>query len=99
MKCSVLRVPAASPDDVSGLQDYIDRSILDPSKVIAVMGKTEGNGCVNDYTRGYATSSLKNFFEKYNGTSAEGISFVMSGGTEGILSPHFTIVSRDTEKY
>ncbi|MFV2047974.1 ring-opening amidohydrolase, partial [Metabacillus sp. YM-086] len=25
--------------------------------------------------------------------------FVMSGGTEGILSPHFTIVSRDTEKY
>ena len=23
------------------------------------MGKTEGNGCVNDFTRGYATLALK----------------------------------------
>lgn len=97
MKCSISRVPMASPDDVSGLQENIEKRILDPAKVIAVMGKTEGNGCVNDYTRGYAISSLKNFFDRQNGKSSGEISFVMSGGTEGVLSPHITIVSRDSE--
>jgi cyanuric acid amidohydrolase len=98
MRCSVLRVPMASPDDISGLHAYVERGVLDPSKVIGVMGKTEGNGCVNDFTRGYATRSLKDFFEDKNGISTDGISFVMSGGTEGVLSPHFTVVSRDTEE-
>ena len=26
-----------------------------PPTIVAIVGKTEGNGCVNDFTRGYAT--------------------------------------------
>jgi cyanuric acid amidohydrolase len=60
-----------------------------------VLGKTEGNGCVNDFTRGYATSALKAAIAARCGqTPAEvekRVAFVMSGGTEGGLSPHWIV--------
>jgi cyanuric acid amidohydrolase len=94
MKCKVVKVPAQSPDDVSGLRVLVHEGVIVPGEVLAVMGKTEGNGCVNDFTRGYAVRSLRDFFAWWIGEDASRISFVMSGGTEGILSPHFTVFSR-----
>lgn len=44
-------IPTSAPDDVSGLQRLIDGGALDPSRRVAILGKTEGNGCVNDFTR------------------------------------------------
>lgn len=76
------------------LEKYVEEGALLPEDVVAVMGKTEGNGCVNDFTRGYAVRCVSDFFRKYIGDAADGISYVMSGGTEGILSPHLTVVSR-----
>ena len=29
-----------------------------PPRIVAVLGKTEGNGCVNDFSRGFATAGL-----------------------------------------
>lgn len=77
-------IPTSSPDDMTGLQALIEEGVLDPSKLIAVLGKTEGNGCVNDFSRAFAVSALKGHL----GGAAEGVSMVMSGGTEGGLSPH-----------
>jgi cyanuric acid amidohydrolase len=94
MKCSVTRVPTSSPSDVKALREYVDHGTIDPKAVIAVLGKTEGNGCVNDFTRGYAVRSVQDFFAGYIGEKALQISCVMSGGTEGILSPHLTVISR-----
>lgn len=51
-KVEVFRIPTASPDDVSGLKNLIENGSVDPRDIIAVLGKTEGNGCVNDFTRG-----------------------------------------------
>lgn len=95
MRCSVVRVPASSPNDTSGIQRCIDMGLINPGHVVAVLGKTEGNGCVNDFTRGYSVQSLRQFFYKQIGEAASSISYVMSGGTEGILSPHFTVISRE----
>jgi len=62
---------------------------------VAVMGKTEGNGCVNDYSRGLAVSTLSAFFaEQIGREAATKILLIMSGGTEGVLSPHLTVISR-----
>ncbi len=94
MRCSVIRVPHRSPDDVELLQHNVENGTIHPADVIAVLGKTEGNGCVNDFTRGYAVRSLNSFFQKFVGEAASEISYVMSGGTEGILSPHFTVISK-----
>jgi hypothetical protein len=51
--------PTAGPQDTAPLAAAIDRGEIDPATIVAIVGKTEGNGCVNDFTRGYATLALK----------------------------------------
>ena len=95
LKARIHRVPAASPDDVSGIQALISARSLDPHGIVAILGKTEGNGCVNDFTRGYATTVLKAAMANWLATSVDAVEqsvvFVMSGGTEGGLSPHWLV--------
>lgn len=80
---------------MSGIAAAVEAGAIDPRAVIAVLGKTEGNGCVNDFTRGYATLSLSQFFACHVPKSeADQICFVMSGGTEGGMAPHWTIFER-----
>ncbi len=82
------------PSDVSGLEEAISNGIIDPAKIVAVIGKTHGNGLVNDYTRGYLTLCLSQLIGSRTGLSAksvrERVPFVFSGGVEGVLSPHYT---------
>ncbi|MEL6522745.1 MAG: ring-opening amidohydrolase [Pseudomonadota bacterium] len=77
-------IPTSAPDDVSGLETLIAQGVLDPSRLVAILGKTEGNGCVNDFTRAFSVMAL----ERFLGPHAQGVALVMSGGTEGGLSPH-----------
>jgi cyanuric acid amidohydrolase len=64
------------------------------------VGKTEGNGGVNDFTREYAIAALCNALSprlKLAPREVEArIAFVMSGGTEGVLSPHITVFARSS---
>src|SRR5882757_5669114 len=98
MSIDVFRVPTRGPGDVSGLMALIESDHLDPSSIIAVLGKTEGNGGVNDFTREYAVAALCAALEPLLGLSPNAvearIAFVMSGGTEGVLSPHLTVFAR-----
>ena len=88
----VHRLPMSDPGDVSAIAQAIAQGAIMPSRVIAVLGKTEGNGCVNDFSRGYATHSLRHLLaEHLDETTLAGISLVMSGGTEGALSPHWIV--------
>ncbi len=91
----VHRISANGPDDASGIADAIERGEIDPRGVIAVFGKTEGNGCVNDFSRGFATMTLTHFFSRFMpAEEAHKICFVMSGGTEGAMAPHWTVFER-----
>ena len=94
----VHRVPCSGPGDLSAVRALIASGELDPAAIVAVMGKTEGNGCVNDHTREYASVMWADLLSKELGCSTEEahhrVALVMSGGTEGILSPHFTVFSR-----
>ena len=69
-----------------------------PSTILAVLGKTEGNGGVNDFTREYALAALcealSPHLELTPRAVEDKIAFVMSGGTEGVLSPHLTVFAR-----
>ena len=91
-RVEVHRFPTSSPDDVSGLVSSLDAGAINPGDVIAVLGKTEGNGCVNDFTRGFATSTYAGLLASRLGTSPaevqKHVQFIMSGGTEGIMTPH-----------
>jgi cyanuric acid amidohydrolase len=94
----VIRIPTHGPGDVSGLMALIDDRALEPSSIVAVLGRTEGNGGVNDFTREYAVAALCNALSphlKLAPREVEArIAFVMSGGTEGVLSPHVTVFAR-----
>ena len=90
----VHRISASAPNDVSGIEEAIADGRIDPSGIVAILGKTEGNGNVNDFTRGYATQSLKLMLEKHLGEGANDICLVMSGGTEGAMAPHWIVFER-----
>jgi cyanuric acid amidohydrolase len=98
-RARVLRLPTAGPSDTAPLASAIDRGGIDPATIVAIVGKTEGNGCVNDFTRGYATLALKVLLaERLKCPMAEveaRVAIVMSGGTEGGLSPHLLVFCRE----
>jgi cyanuric acid amidohydrolase len=94
----VVRIPTRGPGDVAGLVQMIDAGKIDPAAILAVLGKTEGNGGVNDFTREYAVAALCDALAPRLKVPArrveEKVAFVMSGGTEGVLSPHITVFAR-----
>ncbi len=96
----MIRIPTNGPGDVSGLIALIDNGSLEPSSILAVLGKTEGNGGVNDFTREYAVAALCNALSPRLDLAPDEvesqIAFVMSGGTEGVLSPHITVFARSS---
>jgi cyanuric acid amidohydrolase len=93
-----IRIACRSPGDTSGLEELIASGRIAAADIVAVLGKTEGNGCVNDYTREYATAALAGCLGRHlqlSPAEVEGrVAFVMSGGTEGVLSPHQTVFAR-----
>jgi cyanuric acid amidohydrolase len=91
----VHRIPAAAPDDTSGIAAAIAAGRIDPNGIVAVLGKTEGNGLVNDFSRGQATTALNLLFRSHlPRDEADKICLVMSGGTEGAMAPHFLVLER-----
>jgi cyanuric acid amidohydrolase len=98
----VIRIPTKGPGDVSGLAQLIADGKVAPSSILAVLGKTEGNGGVNDFTREYAVAALCEALSPHLGMPPRAvedkIAFVMSGGTEGVLSPHITVFTRTAVK-
>ncbi|PSN10091.1 cyanuric acid amidohydrolase, partial [filamentous cyanobacterium CCP5] len=95
MHVELYKIPQGGPDDVSGLDRLIQDGKLNPADIVALLGKTEGNGCVNDFTRGYAVQTLKHYLSGHIGADAASqLVYVMSGGTEGVLSPHLNVFTR-----
>jgi len=94
----VIQIPTKGPGDVSGLINLIEAGQIDPASILAILGKTEGNGGVNDFTREYAVAALSSALAPYlrlpSREVEQKIAFVMSGGTEGVLSPHLTVFAR-----
>ncbi|GIH60541.1 MULTISPECIES: ring-opening amidohydrolase [Microbispora] len=90
----VRKVPIESVTDASGLARLIDDGVIEADRVLAVIGKTEGNGGVNDYTRILADRAFREVLVAKGTRTADEVAqvpLVWSGGTDGVLSPHATI--------
>lgn len=83
----LLTYPTTGPDDFSALNLAEGQGFTSDS-IIAVVGKTEGNGCVNDFSRTLAAATWEARLPNDAVT-------VFSGGTEGVLSPHVNLVVAD----
>lgn len=94
----VFRLSMGHPGDLSALAELLDAGRVRADEVVAVIGKTEGNGGVNDFTRGYFTQSLMHLLGERLGRSPAELQrelpCVLSGGTEGVLSPHYSVFVR-----
>lgn len=92
-------IPTEAPDDTAGLETRFETGAIDPDAVIAVLGKTEGNGCVNDFSRGLATMAYEHALATARGVAVERVreevTLMMSGGTEGVMTPHVTVFTRE----
>ncbi len=97
MAIEARKVVLESVADASGLKALIEEGVFTADEVVAVIGKTEGNGGVNDFTRILADRAFRDVLMELGTRSLEvvkEIPMVWSGGTDGILTPHATIFAR-----
>src|ERR671939_200272 len=90
----VRKVPLKNVSDASGLAELVDAGVVQADRVIAVIGKTEGNGGVNDYTRIIADRAFREVLVTKGTRDRDAVMqvpIVWSGGTDGVLSPHATV--------
>ncbi|TDQ52154.1 barbiturase [Actinorugispora endophytica] len=90
----VHKVAIESVTDASGLARLIDEGVFAADDVLAVIGKTEGNGGVNDYTRILADRAFREVLVAKGSRTdeqAKEVPLVWSGGTDGVISPHATV--------
>ena len=90
----VRKVPLHNVSDARELAKLIDAGALEADRVVAVIGKTEGNGGVNDYTRILADRAFREVLVAKGSRDADAVAqvpIVWSGGTDGVISPHATI--------
>ena len=97
MAIEVAKVELKNVQDASGLEDCIDKGRFTADQIIAVIGKTEGNGGVNDFTRILADQAFRRTLMKYGLRSEQEVAripMVWSGGCDGVITPHATIFAR-----
>jgi ring-opening amidohydrolase-like protein len=98
MAIDVVKVEIKSVMDASGLEDHIRAGRFSADEVVAVIGKTEGNGGVNDFTRILSDQAFRNVLRKYGKRSeaeVKSIPMVWSGGCDGVITPHATVFARN----
>src|SRR6185503_6337683 len=96
----VAKVILKHVQDASGLEERIVAGQFSADEVVAVIGKTEGNGGVNDFTRILADSAFRAALAKHGERSAEAIReipMVWSGGCDGVITPHATVFARNSK--
>jgi barbiturase len=101
MAIEVAKIEIKSVMDASGLAEHISKGDFAADEVIAVIGKTEGNGGVNDFTRILSDQAFRAVLLKHGSRSAEAIKqipMVWSGGCDGVITPHATIFARNGKK-
>ncbi len=98
MAIEVAKVELKTVQDASGVEACIKRGQFTADQVIAVIGKTEGNGGVNDFTRILADQAFRKVLMKHGHRSEAHIAqipMVWSGGCDGVITPHATVFARN----
>ena len=100
MAIEVAKVELKNVQDASGMEALIGKGQFKADEVIAVIGKTEGNGGVNDFTRILADQAFRAVLRKLGSRSEQQIAkipMVWSGGCDGVITPHATVFARNAK--
>ena len=98
MRVDATLISTAHPADTFLLEQFLDDGRIRAEDVVCIIGKTEGNGGRNDFTRDLAMRAFEEVFSKRFGIPrakvGERVIFSLSGGTEGVVSPHIVVFTR-----
>ncbi len=97
MPFEVRKVEIKSVSDASGLAELIDDGVFAADEVVAVIGKTEGNGGVNDFTRILSDQAFRGVLLDKGTRSEEQVKQIpmaWSGGCDGVITPHATVFAQ-----
>lgn len=102
MAVEVIKVELKHVSDASGLAEHIKAGRMAADEVVAVIGKTEGNGGINDFTRILADQAFRGVLQELGSRSEaeiRKIPMVWSGGCDGVITPHATVFARNDKNY
>src|SRR6202048_2089919 len=100
MAIEVAKVELKTVQDASGLEGLIAAGKFGADEVIAVIGKTEGNGGVNDFTRILADQAFRRVLLEHGHRSEAAIAripMVWSGVRDGVTTPHAPVFARNDQ--
>lgn len=90
-----IRLPMQAPDDLAGFEAMLDDGRIIPAQVVALWCKTRGNGLLNDFTKPWVDLLLRIALARRLGCDerdvAERVPILVSGGSEGAVSPHLVV--------
>jgi cyanuric acid amidohydrolase len=98
MAIEVAKVVLKSVQDASGMEACIKAGQFAADEVVAVIGKTEGNGGVNDFTRILADQAFRGVLMRHGKRTADEVKkipMVWSGGCDGVITPHATVFAQN----
>lgn len=98
MAIDVCKIEIKSVSDASGLDEWIASGGAAADEVVAVIGKTEGNGGVNDFTRILSDQAYRAVLMNHGSRSEAEINeipMVWSGGCDGVITPHAVAFARN----
>ena len=100
MAIDVAKIEIGSVSDAAGLEALIASGRMNADSVVAVIGKTEGNGGVNDFTRILSDTAFRGVLARHGSrteTEIGAVPMVWSGGCDGVITPHATVFARNDE--
>lgn len=98
MAIDVRKIEIKSVSDASGLDEWIASGDVAADEIVAVIGKTEGNGGVNDFTRILSDQAYRAVLMQHGSRSEaeiKEIPMVWSGGCDGVITPHAVAFARN----
>ena len=97
MPVIVRKIPFEFVTDTDGLLAEIEAGSFTADEIIGVIGKTEGNGGVNDFSRILADRVLRDFLNEHGTrppSEIDQMPIVWSGGVDGVIAPHMNVFAQ-----
>ena len=94
MPIVIRKIPFESVTDTKGLVKCFEDGVFEADQVVAAVGKVEGNGGVNDFSRILADRVLRDTLTAHGSRSRDEVGqvpLVWSGGCDGVIAPHMTV--------
>lgn len=96
----VIRLPMQHPADIDGLDAALAEAGVAAGELVALWIKTEGNGLGNDFTRPYVEHVCAQWLATRLACTADEavrrVQIIVSGGTEGVVTPHLLAIAART---